>query len=72
MDQRELKQLLAGVSLAALIAGASAAGCAHTDKPSDIGGKSGCSGQKTQGGGASSCGGASGCGGKGGCGGSKK
>jgi radical SAM modification target selenobiotic family peptide len=66
MDQKELKRVLAGVSLAALIAGAATVGCAHADKASEVGG------QKTQGGAASSCGGASGCGGKGGCGGSKK
>ena len=71
MDQKELKQLLAGVSLAVLIAGAAAVGCAHAEKSTDGSGKSSCSGQKTQGG-ASSCGGASGCGGKSGCGGSKK
>ena len=66
MDQRELKQLLASVGLAVLIAGVAAVGCAHAEKSSDGGG------QNTQGRGASSCGGAGGCGGKGGCGGSKK
>jgi radical SAM modification target selenobiotic family peptide len=66
MDQRELKQLLVGVSLAALVAAVTAVGCAHAEKSSGDDGKSG-GGQKTQGGGASGCGG-----GMSGCGGSKK
>lgn len=71
MEKKELKQILAGVSLAALLAGA-ATGCAGAGKCSCSGGKSGCSGKKSdtttpaqppQGGGMSGCGGASGCGG---------
>jgi radical SAM modification target selenobiotic family peptide len=73
MERKELKQILAGVSLAALLAGAAATGCASHGKSSCSGGKSGCGGQKSgttpqtqtpQGGGMSGCGGASGCGGK--------
>ncbi len=72
MERKELKQILAGVSLAALLAGAGAAGCAHHHKSSCGGGKSGCGGHKggaapqtqTPQGGMSGCGGASGCGGK--------
>jgi len=74
MEKKELKQILAGVSLAALLAGTAAAGCAAPGKSSCSGGKSGCSGQKSgtsapaqpaaPAGGTSGCGGASGCGGK--------
>lgn len=43
MATRELRQVLAGFGLAALIAGA-AAGCAHHGRSSCGGGKSGCGG----------------------------
>lgn len=68
MEKKELKQILAGVSLAALLAGTAAAGCAAPGKSSCSGGqKSGATAPAqpaAPAGGMSGCGGASGCGGK--------
>ena len=64
MEKLEVRQILAGVSLAALLAGVAVTGCASADTSS--GGQKGGAPPQTQpqGGGMSGCGGASGCGGK--------
>jgi len=71
MEKNDVKRVLAGLSLATLLAGAAAGGCASSTKD---GGNAGTSGtgakdaapqtQPATGGGMSGCGGGMGCGGR--------